>query len=106
MFLVSLLRTGETIPVRVFPDYQSAIEFCERTTPCNNGSRLLDTPGYECVKRAIAVCCPEGRDATITGLGWSVAGFLPDGTVSLHCTMTADDVSEFPAWVEGEYECC
>lgn len=102
-YLVSLLRTGETVPVKVFETYADAVEFCRRYTPANNNSYLLKAAGYEPIRRAIETCCPEGVAADIKGLGWTITGFYAGGCVGLHETITGDE-HEFPDWHVGQYE--
>jgi len=102
-YLVSLLRTGETVPVRVFNNYGDAADYCRHNTPCNNGSYLLNTPAGRDIANAIELCCPEGVAAPVKGLGWTITGFFDGGRVGLHETLTGDE-HEFPDWHVGEYE--
>lgn len=103
-FLVSLIRGGEKIPVKLFDSYSAASAFATETTPCHSDSPLLLRSDYACVQRAINACDPE-RGSHVPGIGWEITGFFADGTVALCCRCTADTgLVEFPQWVEGEYE--
>lgn len=100
--LVTLIRGGNEVAIKLFPNYEGATFFCERTTPCHSNSRLLSLPQYEPVRRALVAAGEFGE--TDRSIGWRLTQFYDDGTVGMVATWSADKPGEFPLWVEGEYE--